>query len=438
MRQWAPLWAVCAGAAMLLFDVTIVHVALPSTGADLHASLSDLQWVVDVYALVLAALLLTSGALADRFGGRRLFTLGLGVFGAASLACALAPEPWFLITARAVQGVGAACVFATGPALLHQAYEGRARGIAFGVWGAVSGAAAAAGPLVGGVLTHQLNWRWVFLVNVPVSVLAVVLAMTAFTRSPTAADRGLDLLGTACFAAATGSVIYALIRGDRILFGVALAALVAFVLVERRHPHPVLDLRLLRSPAFTGVSLAALTLSLSAYSGLLYVSLRLRGDGLSALQTGLALAPLGVTALVVSSLFGRGLHDTSPRLPIAGGLLLVAAGTLTMTVASWQFVVVGTAVAGTGIGLVSPMLAKTAIGAVPGDRAGMATAANAACRQIGTAVGIAMLGPIFQAHGLRAAFAVCAGMALLGSALSFALLRHPHSAVPRQPVRSSP
>lgn len=423
---------------MLLLDVTIVHVALPSTGADLDASLSDLQWVVDVYALVLAALLLTSGALADRFGGRRLFTLGLCVFGAASLACALAPTPWFLIAARAVQGAGAACVFATGPVLLHQAYEGRARGVAFGAWGAVSGAAAAAGPLLGGVLTHQFDWRWVFLVNVPVSVLAAVLAMTGLARSPTAADRGLDLAGTVCFAVATGSVVYALIRGDLIPFGVALVALVAFVLVERRHPHPVLDLRLVRSPAFTGVSLAALTLSLSAYSGLLYVSLRLRDDGLSALQTGLALAPLGVTALVVSSLFGRRLHRTPPRLPIAGGLLLVAAGAPVTAVSTWQCVVVGTAVAGTGIGLVSPMLAKTAIGAVPGDRAGMATAANAACRQFGTAVGIALLGPVFQAHGLRAAFAVCAGTALLGAALSFALLRGPQDALPRQPVRSTP
>jgi EmrB/QacA subfamily drug resistance transporter len=446
MSEWKPLVPLCAGAAMLLLDVTVVNVALPSTAAELRAGFTELQWTVDVYVLALAALLLGAGSVADRFGRRRVYAVGLVVFGLASLACGLSPSPEALIAARAVQGVGAACLFAVAPALLDETYRGRARGVAFGVWGGVSAAAAAAGPVVGGVLTHYQGWRWIFLVNVPISAVALVLALRLFPRSPGDRGRRLDLAGTGAFAVSAGALVYLLIRGNEIgwtstaalaLLAVCLLALLVFALVERRRAFPVLEPALLRRKPFLGVSVAALALTVSAYSYLLYVSLRLQThDGLSALQAGLVLAPLGVTAMTAALLKGRLLGHLPPRVPIALGLLLIAAGALVMLIAgaSWPVVLAGTAVTGAGTGLVSPVLAATAINAVPGDRAGSASAANAACRQLGTAVGIALFGAVYAHHGLPALFAISAAVGVTGAALAWPLLRTATSGRPRTPV----
>ncbi|WP_189225162.1 MFS transporter [Saccharothrix coeruleofusca] len=443
MSEWKPLVPLCAGAAMLLLDVTVVNVALPSAAAELRAGFTELQWTVDVYVLALAALLLGAGSAADRFGRRRTYVVGLAAFGAASLACGLSPAPGALIAARAVQGVAAACLFATAPALLDQTYRGRARGFAFGVWGGVSAAAAAAGPVVGGVLTHYLGWRWIFLVNVPVSAAALVLALRLFPRSARDPRRRLDLLGTGAFAVSAGALVYLLIRGGAVgwtstaalvLLAVCLLALVVFALVERRRAFPVLEPALLRRKPFLGASVAAVALTVSAYSYLLYVSLRLQThDGLSALQTGLVLAPLGVTAMISALLRGRSPDHPPPRVPIALGLLLIAAGALVMLVAgtSWPSVLVGTAVTGTGTGLVSPVLAATAIGAVPGDRAGMASAVNAACRQLGTAVGIALFGAVYARHGLPVLYAISAAVGITGAAVVWPLLRTARPGRPR-------
>jgi len=181
MRKWLPLTAVCLGTFMLLVDVTIVTVALPGMAASLPASFSALQWVVDGYALALAALLLTAGAVADRYGRRAVYLAGLAVFAAASAACGLAAGAPMLVAARIVQGAAAAAMYATTIALLNSAYTGRDRGVAFGVWGAVSGAAAAAGPLLGGILTQGLSWRWIFFVNLPVCAATIAATLRAFT-----------------------------------------------------------------------------------------------------------------------------------------------------------------------------------------------------------------------------------------------------------------
>ena len=193
MRKWSPLIAVCLGTFLLLVDVTIVVVALPALADELDSSFADLQWVLDGYALALAALLLGAGSLADRYGRRRAYLAGLALFGAASLACALAPSAPFLIGARVVQGVGGAAMFATTAAILNVTYSGRDRGVAFGAWGAVNGAAAAAGPIVGGLLTEHLDWRWIFLVNLPVCAAAGELSARLHDESslpfPVAAHR---------------------------------------------------------------------------------------------------------------------------------------------------------------------------------------------------------------------------------------------------------
>lgn len=265
MRKWLPLVAICLGAFILLVDVTIVNVALPRMADDLHASFASLQWVIDIYALALAALLMVTGSLADLFGHRRLYALGLTVFALASLACALAPNAAVLITARAVQGVGGAAMFATSAALVSATYHGRDRGVAFGVWGAVNGAAAAAGPIVGGLLTEGFGWQAIFLVNLPIAVVAVALTLRVLPAPAPAARSGarLDLPGAAAFTLAAAALTYALIRGGEHGWGdaltvsafvVAALAAVGFVVAEHRSSHPMLELALLRRPPSPGCS----------------------------------------------------------------------------------------------------------------------------------------------------------------------------------------
>src|SRR5580693_589402 len=212
MRKWLPLVAVCAGTFMLLVDVTIVNVALPALAADLKTSFSSLQWVVDAYALTLAALVLGTGSVADRIGHRRVFIAGLVVFAASSLACGLASGAGLLIGARAVQGAGGAAMFATTFPLLNGAYSGRDRGTAYGIWGAVAGASAAVGPVLGGLLTQSLSWRWIFFVNPPVSVVALVASRRSLAADRPAGGTRPDVPGLVTFTLGAAATTYGLIR----------------------------------------------------------------------------------------------------------------------------------------------------------------------------------------------------------------------------------
>ena len=250
-NKWWTLVAVCLGTFMLLLDITIVNVALPDIQRALNSSFSDLQWVVDAYALTLAAFLLTAGNLADMYGRRLLYLIGLAVFTCASVLCGFAVSTLMLQLSRALQGVGGAIMFAVSLALLADAFRGKDRGTAFGVWGAVTGLAVAIGPLLGGVLTSGLSWRWIFFVNVPIGIAAVAIAVTkvAESRAPHAARP--DWAGFALFTAALSSLVYGLIESnqrsftDGLVLGCLAAAavlLVAFVLVERRSAHPMFDL----------------------------------------------------------------------------------------------------------------------------------------------------------------------------------------------------
>ncbi|MER5482246.1 DHA2 family efflux MFS transporter permease subunit [Streptomyces sp. NPDC002812] len=411
MRKWLPLTAVCLGAFMLLVDVTIVTVALPDMAADMRTGFSGLQWVMDGYALALAALLLGAGSLADRIGRRRVYLGGLGLFAAASLACGLAQGPAALIAFRAVQGIGGAAMFATTMALLSSAYQGRDRGVAFGVWGAVNGAAAAAGPIIGGLLTEQFGWRWIFFINLPVCALAVYVTLKAVTESRDPHAKGLDLPGMATFTAGAAAVTYALIRGGENgwtsagtlgLFALGAASFAAFVLVELRGSRPMLDLSLFRSPVFVAVMTASLLMSGAAFGYLMYVSLWLQtGEGMGPVGAGLALLPLSLAGFVVAAASGKLLHGASPRITIGGGLLLIAAGALLQgwmldAGDGWTALVPGLAVTGVGVGLISPALAAAAMGAVPPARAGMAGGALNTARQLGMALGIAVLGAVFH------------------------------------------
>ncbi|WP_327291203.1 MFS transporter [Streptomyces sp. NBC_01198] len=413
MRKWLPLVTICLGAFILLVDVTIVNVALPSMASDLDAPFSALQWVIDGYALALAALLMVAGSLGDLFGHRRLYVAGLTVFAAASLGAALSPDAAVLISARAVQGVGGAAMFATSAALVAATYQGRDRGVAFGVWGAVNGAAAAAGPILGGLLTQGFGWQAIFLVNLPIAAVAVVIALRAL---PAAAKRGtgrLDLPGAATFTLAAAALTYALIRGGDdgwtdpltlTAFAVAVVAAVAFVLVEARSDHPMIDLALLRRPGFSGLLGGALLYQAAAFSGLVYFSLWLQDVlHLSPIRGGLALMPMAGTAFVVAAVGGRYMHRLPARVPIGGGLFIIGLGCALLAVmvhasSGQAAIITGLAVIGVGVGFTTPVLVSAAVEEAPPHRAGMAGGAVNTARQLGMTLGIALFGAVFSAR----------------------------------------
>ncbi|NJP42148.1 MFS transporter [Actinacidiphila epipremni] len=413
MRKWLPLVAICLGAFILLVDVTIVNVALPRMASDLDAPFSSLQWVVDIYALALAALLMVAGSLGDLFGHRRLYAAGLVLFAAASLGAALSPNAAALITARGVQGFGGAAMFATSAALVAMTYQGRDRGIAFGVWGAVNGAAAAAGPILGGLLTQGFGWQAIFLVNLPIAAVAVVIALRSLPVQQRRGAARLDLPGAAAFTLATAAVTYALIRGGDngwtdgltlAAFVVSALAVAGFVLVEARSAHPMIELGLLRRPSFSGLLVGALLYQAAAFSGLVYFSLWLQNVlGLSPIRGGLALMPMAGTAFVVAAVAGRMMHRYPARVPIGVGLFVIGLGcallALTVHASSGQSsVYAGMTVIGAGVGLVTPVLAAAAVDAVPPQKAGMAGGAMNTARQLGMTLGVALFGAVFTAR----------------------------------------
>jgi EmrB/QacA subfamily drug resistance transporter len=409
-NKWWTLVAVCLGTFMLLLDITIVNVALPNIQDALHSSFSALQWVVDAYALTLAALLLTSGSLADLFGRRRLYVIGLVIFTGASLLCGLATSTVMLQLSRALQGVGGAITFAVSLALLADAFRGKDRGVAFGVWGAITGLAVAIGPLLGGALTSGISWRWIFFVNLPIGVVAIGITLTKVAESRAPHARRPDWAGFVLFALGLASLIYALIESNEKSFGsgrvigafiAAGVLLAAFVAVEARGQHPMFDLNLFRLPTFTGGAIAAFGLSATIFSMLLYLTLYLQDVlGYDALGTGLRLIVLSGGILLTSTLAGRLTSHVPVRLMIGPGLMIVAVGLLLMrgldAGSSWTHLIPGMIVGGIGVGIINPPLASTAVGVVRHDRAGMASGINSTFRQVGIATGIALLGTLFS------------------------------------------
>src|SRR5438105_9719182 len=395
---------------MLLLDITVVNVALPDIQRSLHASFRDLQWVVNAYAITLAAFLLTAGSLADLFGRRRIFVTGLVVFTLSSAACGLSSTPLVLNLARAVQGTGGAMMFATSLALIAQAFHGNERGIAFGVYGGVIGAAVAVGPVVGGLITSAISWEWIFFVNVPIGIGAVILTLTQVTESSDPDATGVDWLGLLTFSGSLFLLVFALVQGNEDGWGstkiVAYLAgsvvlIVLFVLVERAQPRPMLDLTLFRRPAFAGASIVAFAIWSSMFAMCLYVTLYIQDVlGYDALHAGLRFLPITLISFVVAPFAGR----LSVRVPVRAllglGLLFVSGGLLAMTAvdatSGWTTLIPGFLIAGAGIGLINPPLASTAVGVVHYSRSGMASGINNTFRQVGIATGIAGLGAVFQ------------------------------------------
>jgi EmrB/QacA subfamily drug resistance transporter len=421
-KKWWTLLAVLAGTFMLLLDITIVIVALPDIQTSLHASFSDVQWVIDAYALTLASLLLTSGVLADRYGRRRLFAIGLGIFTAGSLLCGLAQSPVMLIVSRSAQGVGGAVMFATSLALLAQSFQGRERGVAFGAWGAVTGVAVALGPILGGLITTGISWRGIFLVNVPIGALAIGVTLARVDESRADHVNRPDWVGFVLLTAGLIVAVYGLTEAGETNWGSTTvlaclsaggALIVAFLVAESRVRHPMFDLSLFRVPTFVGGSLAAFCMNASLFAILLYLVLYLQDLlGYSALGTGVRLLINSGATLVAATVAGRLSGRISVRWLIGPGLVLVGVGLLLMAglhgSTGWTHLIPGFICAGIGAGMVNPPLASTAIGVVEPQRSGMASGINSTFRQIGIATSIAIQGSLFASaltRGLRHALA---------------------------------
>jgi EmrB/QacA subfamily drug resistance transporter len=445
------LAVVCLATAMLMLDIAVVNTALSSISDDLHTGLSGLQWVIDAYTLALATVVLTCGSLADRLGRRKVFLVGLVVFTVSSLVCALSGSIVMLDAARAVQGLGAAAMFAVSLALLAHAYPGmRERAGALAVYGATIGASFAVGPLVGGLLTSGLGWRWIFLVNIPLGLIAIAATATRVQESRDEQARSIDWTGQFVLGGGLFLLVLALLRGNEQgwgstaiiaeLSGAALL-LALFAFVERRVKEPMLPLEFFRNRGFAATQAGTFAISASFFAVFIYTTLYLQNIlGLSAIETGLVYMPGTAIMFFVSGASAQLGEKVSPRLMISAGLVLVAAGMLMMTVAgvhsSWVVVLPGEIVALIGTGLFNPAMSGVAMGSLPQRHSGLAAGAYDTFRQAGMAVGIAALGALIPASsalghgnpqdyvdGLREALAAGALLALLGAFATTRLLR---------------
>ena len=449
IQRWT-LVVVCAATAMLMLDIAVVNTALSRIAEDLDTGLSGLQWVVDAYTLALASVVLTAGALADRLGRRRLFTYGLGIFTVASLACGLSQDIVMLNTARAVQGVGAAIMFAVSLALLAHAFPNpRERAGALAAYGAAIGASFAVGPLVGGLLTSGLDWQWIFLVNLPIGVFCLWITRTYVEESRDPHWRGIDWPGQITLTAGLFLLVLALLRGNEDGWASAIivaelagavVALIAFVLVELRAGEPMLPMRLFRDPTFTGAQIAAFAISASFFAIFLYATLYLQQIlGLSAIEAGLVYLPGTILMLIVSAATAQLGAKVPARTMVAGGLALVAVGMVLFTLAdetsSWWMVMPGLLTACLGTGFFNPALSNVALGSVPVEQSGLAAGVNDTARQAGIAVGVAALGALIPAEaalnggsaasyvaGLHDAFLVGGVLAAAGAVASAILI----------------
>ncbi|MGE0068526.1 MAG: MFS transporter, partial [Solirubrobacterales bacterium] len=356
------------------------------------------------------AFLLTAGSLGDRLGRRRVFTIGFGVFTVASFLCGLAEDPTLLNLARGLQGIGAAGMFATSLALIGQEFHGKDRATAFGVWGAVVGGAVAIGPLIGGIVTEGLGWEWIFFVNVPIGIGAMVLTERKIVNVSAPDPEPVDLPGLITFSSALFLLIFGLIRGNAEGWGstqivaclVGSALLLAlFVAIQLRSDHPMLDLTLFRRPAFNGVSAVAFALSAGMFAMFLYLTIYMQGVlDYSPLEAGLRFLPLSMLGFIVAPISGAVSHRVPIRILLGVGLTLVGVGLLLMhgisPDSSWTTLLAGFIVAGIGIGTTNPGIGQAAIAVVPVEKSGMGSGINTTFRQVGIATGVAGLGAVFQ------------------------------------------
>ncbi len=457
-RKWWTLAAVSFGLFMIMLDNTVVNVALPSIQKDLGTGLSDLQWIVTGYALSFAALMLIGGKLADAYGRRLIFVLGIVVFTGASLWCGLASSGDMLIAARVVQGIGAALMNPATLSIIAATFPPRERGTAIGIWAGVSALALAIGPLVGGLLTQHLSWHWIFFINIPVGIVGIAAGYLLIRESKDETHESLDLPGLATSALGLFALTYGLIEANaygwtsaRIVgsFAVAAVSLAAFLVIERRRRSPMLDLTLFRSGTYAGANVAMLLVALSMFGVFFFVSLYMQNVlGYSAVQAGAAFLPMTVLIILVAPVAGKLSDRHGSRWLMSGGMVLLGVQLLYFSQlgpdATFRDLLPAFLVGGLGMALSMTPTAAAATRAVPVEKSGVGSAVLNAMRQVGGSIGIALMGAIVAAEasgrpgvegfmaGFERALVVASAIAFAGAVVAFALVRQEagHEAAP--------
>ena len=450
-KKWWTLAAVSFGLFMIMLDNTVVNVALPAIQRDLGVGLSELEWIVSGYALTFAALMLVGGKLADAYGRRLLFVIGIAVFTLASLACGLATSGDMLIAARIAQGAGAAMMNPATLSIIAATFPARQRGTAIGIWAGVSALALAIGPLVGGLLTDHASWHWIFFVNVPVGILGIAASFLLIDESRDPTHERLDLPGLATSAIGLFALTYGLIEANtygwgspRIVgaFAIAAAGLLAFLLLERHQRAPMLDLTLFRNRTYVGANLVVLLVALAMFGVFFFLSLYMQNVlGFTAVQAGAAFLPMTILVIVVAPIAGRVSDRFGSRGLMTAGMALLSVQLVYFsqlgTDETFWTLLPGLVLGGVGLSLTMTPSAAAAIRAVPVEKAGVGAAVLNAFRQVGGSVGIALMGAIMAAQlseppsiasfmrGFEHALLVAAGIAIAGAIVAGALIR-PH------------
>ena len=450
-KKWWTLAAVSFGLFMIMLDNTVVNVALPAIQRDLGVGLSELEWIVSGYALTFAALMLVGGKLADAYGRRLLFVIGIAVFTLASLACGLATSGDMLIAARIAQGAGAAMMNPATLSIIAATFPARQRGTAIGIWAGVSALALAIGPLVGGLLTDHASWHWIFFVNVPVGILGIAASFLLIDESHDPTHERLDLPGLATSAIGLFALTYGLIEANtygwgspRIVgaFAIAAAGLLAFLLLERHQRAPMLDLTLFRNRTYVGANLVVLLVALAMFGVFFFLSLYMQNVlGFTAVQAGAAFLPMTILVIVVAPIAGRLSDRFGSRGLMTAGMALLSVQLVYFsqlgTDETFWTLLPGLVLGGVGLSLTMTPSAAAATRAVPVEKAGVGAAVLNAFRQVGGSVGIALMGAIMAAQlseppsiasfmrGFEHALVVAAGIAIAGAIVAGALIR-PH------------
>jgi len=452
-RKWFTLAAVSFGLFMIMLDNTVVNVALPSIQRDLGTDLSSLQWIVTGYALTFAALMLIGGKVADAYGRRLIFVVGIAVFTTASLWCGLADSGDELIAARVLQGAGAALMNPATLSIIAATFPPHQRGTAIGIWAGVSGLALAIGPLVGGLITEHLDWSWIFFVNIPVGIIAIAASFLFIDESRDETHVRLDLPGLATSAIGLFTLTYALIEANtygwtspRILgaFAVAGVSILAFILLERYQRAPMLPLELFRSRTYSGANMVMLLVALAMFGVFFFLSLYMQNVlGYSAVQTGAAFLPMTILIILIAPVAGKTSDRFGSRGLMTAGMILIAAQLLYFSrlgvEASFWNLLPAFLVGGVGMALTMTPSAAAATRSVSVDKAGVGAAVLNASRQVGGSLGIALIGAIMAIEaggertpeafvdGLQTALLVASGIAALGAVVAFSMVR-PHEA----------
>jgi EmrB/QacA subfamily drug resistance transporter len=448
-RKWWTLAAVSFGLFMIMLDNTVVNVALPAIQEDLGTGLSELQWIVTGYALTFAALMLIGGKLADAYGRRLIFVIGILIFTAASLWCGLADSGNMLIAARVVQGAGAALMNPATLSIIAATFPPKERGMAIGIWAGTAALALAIGPLVGGLLTEHLSWHWIFFVNVPVGIVAIAASFLLITESRDDTHESLDLPGLGTSALGLFALTYGLIEANaygwtsaRIVgsFVIAAVALASFVQIERRRRSPMLDLSLFRSGTYAGANVSMLLVALAMFGIFFFVSLYMQNIlGYSAVQAGAAFLPMTVLIILVAPFAGKASDKYGSRWLMTIGMVLLGVQLLYLSQMSadatfWNLLP-GFIVGGFGMAMTMTPTAAAATRAVPVEKSGVGSAVLNAMRQVGGSLGVALMGAIVAAQtkgnpsvdgfmaGFERALIVAALIAFAGSIVAFALVR---------------